>query len=155
MIRILRPVPLSEAAFAPFGHVFARPERGNITVGPAENLRPGVGPRLSWSRPKLSALPLDVVTMERHEFSSQSFLPMGEVRWLILVAPHGETGPEMAGAVAFLADGAQAITYRPDTWHHPITALTPDAAFAVLTFLDGSRSDEEFVPVAPGLAVAL
>jgi ureidoglycolate lyase len=155
MTRILHPVPLAEAAFAPFGHVLARPTSGSLVVGPTENLRPGVGPRLSWSRPKLSVLPLQVATMERHEFSSQSFLPMGEVDWLILVAPHGDGGPDMAAAVAFLADGAQAITYRPNTWHHPITALTPDAGFAVLTFLDGSKTDEEFVPVAPGLSVLL
>ena len=157
MSRTLRPVSLTAAAFAPFGTVAALPTPGQrVTVGPPENLRAAVPPRFVCTAAKPAALPLDVTTMERHRFSSQSFVPMGDARWLILVAPHAPGGgPDMDASIAFLADGTQAITYRPDTWHHPLTALSDGARFAVLTFLDGSPDDEEFVPVAAGLTLAL
>ena len=98
---------------------------------------------------RTAALPLRVVTMERHEHSSQSFVPAGERRWLVLVAPHAEDGggPDMARARCFLAGADQAITYRPNVWHHPLTVLDGPMAFAVLTFLDDGPGDEEFVPV--------
>ena len=157
MSRILHPAPLTEAAFAPFGTVATLPAAGQrVTVGPPENARPAVPPRLVWLRARAATLPLAVTTMERHAYSSQSFVPMGEARWLILVAPHApDGGPDMARAEAFLADGTQAITYRPDTWHHPLTALSEGVSFAVLTFLDGSKEDEEFVAVPAGLTVVL
>ena len=46
--------------------------------------------------------------MERHEFSSQTFVPVDVVRWLIVVAPHAtQGGPDMAKARAFIANGQQ------------------------------------------------
>jgi ureidoglycolate hydrolase len=46
-------------------------------------------PSLSLSRKEdLSSLPLAARQMERHEFSSQSFVPIEVGRWLVVVAPH-------------------------------------------------------------------
>jgi ureidoglycolate lyase len=151
----LHPAPLTPAAFAPFGHVTALPRHGaRDEVGPMLNLRPGVAPRLRWTTPPPAALPLHLARMERHCFSSQSFIPLATVRWLIVVAPHAAGGgPDMARAQAFLADGEQAITYAPDVWHHPLTALSEGARFAVLTFLDGSPADEEFAAIAEEMMV--
>ena len=152
---ILTPAPLDPDAFAPFGHVAPAPAPGTLVeVGPSRNLRDMVPPCLRWAVGRPAMLPLRVTTMERHRFSSQSFIPMAAARWLILVAPHAASGgPDMARARAFLADGTRAITYAPDVWHHPLTVLDAGAAFAVLTFLDGSADDEEFVPVRDDITV--
>ena len=37
------------------------------------------------------------------------------------------------------------VNYRADTWHHPLTALDWPARFVVLTFVDGTETDEQFV----------
>ncbi len=142
--------PLTEAAFRLFGDVARCPTAGGaVVVGPTVGLRPSVPPRLRWVMARPTALPLRVVTMERHEHSSQSFVPASDRRWLVLVAPHADAGgPDMARARCFLAGPDQAITYRPNVWHHPLTVLDGPMAFAVLTFLDDGPGDEEFVPVS-------
>jgi ureidoglycolate lyase len=152
---ILRPRPLTADAFAAFGSVAPCPAPGARTeVGPARNLRATASACLRWTLARPGTLPLRVGTMERHRFSSQSFIPLAPARWLCLVAPHAAIGgPDMARACAFIADGAHAITYAPDVWHHPLTALDGGGGFAVLTFLDGSGDDEEFVAIAPDITV--
>jgi ureidoglycolate lyase len=84
--------------------------------------------------------------MERHEFSSQSFLALDVTRWLVIVAPKAASGgPDTTRARAFLAGPRQGVTYRVDTWHHPLTVLDRPARFAVLIWLERSATDEEFV----------
>jgi ureidoglycolate lyase len=96
--------------------------------------------------PPLKSLPLTATRMERHEFSSQSFLALDVARWLVIVAPKaGDGRPDTARACAFLAGPGQGVTYRVDTWHHPLTVLDRPARFAVLIWLDHSKTDEEFV----------
>lgn len=152
---ILRPRPLTADAFAPFGSLAPAPAPGTRTeVGPARNLRDTTVACLRWTLARPGALPLRVGTMERHRFSSQSFIPLGPARWLVLTAPHASAGgPDMAHARAFIADGTLAVTYAPDVWHHPLTALDGGGGFAVFTFLDGSADDEEFVPVTADITV--
>ncbi len=88
--------------------------------------------------------------MERHVFSSQSFIPLGPARFLVLVAPHSPLGgPDMARAEAFLAAPGQGVTYAANIWHYGMTVLDAPARFAVLMWRDGTEKDEEFVDVAP------
>src|SRR5438046_4391112 len=87
--------------------------------------------------------------MERHEFSSQSFLPLDVARWLVVVAPAGaDGGPDPSRAVAFLAGPGQGVTYHAGTWHHPLTILDRPARFAVVMWRDGTSTDEEFGTLA-------
>jgi ureidoglycolate lyase len=144
---------LTQEAFAPFGDVIDAPnEPGRLYYEEAlGNLRPAARPSLSHSlRPEARDRPLHAELLERHEFSSQTFLPLDVARWLIVVAPHArQGGPDLAGVRAFIADGRQGVTYRPDTWHHGLTVLDRPGRFAVFMWRDGSKGDEEFVPVTP------
>ena len=139
---------LDAVSFAPFGTVSRRAVATDRTaivgVGDAENRRGGAIPRLGWFSVPASAWPVTARQMERHCFSSQHFIPCGSADWLVLVAPHAASGPDMARAVAFLARAEDAVTLRPNTWHHPLTALAAQD-FAVLTFLAGDAEDEQFV----------
>lgn len=151
MLRLLAE-PLTQAAFAPYGDVLAAPDApGRRYVEDAlANRRPGARPGLSLSRKLPAALPLRSARMERHRFSSQSFVPMAAGRWLVLVAPHGPDGwPDMPRARAFLARPDQGVTYGADVWHHPSTVFDRPADFAILMWLDGGGEDEEFVDVEP------
>ena len=146
------PQPLTKEAFAPFGDVIDVPKAaGRIYYDEAlGNLRPHASASLSMAlREPTPDRPLKSEMMERHEFSSQSFVPVDVGRWLIVVAPHAATGgPDMAAARAFIATGAHGVTYKPNTWHHGLTTLDKPGSFAVFMWKAGAQ-DEEFVPVAP------
>lgn len=144
---------LTREAFAPFGDVIDIPDVAGRTYyeDALGNLRPAARASLSVSlKPETSERPLKVELLERHEFSSQTFMPLDVGRWLVVVAPHAKSGgPDLAGVRAFLANGKQGITYRPNTWHHGLTVLDRPGRFAVFMWRDGSQGDEEFVPVQP------
>lgn len=148
------PQPLTPEAFTPFGDVIAMPtDAGRFYYDDAlGNLRPAAGASLSVAlKAETPDRPLTSQTMERHEFSSQTFIPVEVGRWLIVVAPHaapqgGKAGPDMAAARAFIADGRQGVTYRANTWHHGLTTLDRPGSFAVFMWKAGTE-DEEFVPV--------
>src|SRR5947207_7720544 len=115
------PKPLTKEAFAPFGDVIDIPTEAGRTYyeDALGNLRTEAKPSLSLSlKPPTPERPLTSELMERHEFSSQTFIPVDVARWLIVVAPHapahaGKVGPDMAAAVAFIATGQQGVTYKP------------------------------------------
>ncbi|MGG5890058.1 ureidoglycolate lyase [Falsiroseomonas sp. HC035] len=144
--------PLTSEAFAEFGEVLHAPEDpGRIYTETAlSNRRSQAAPSLSFTCKAPSALPLASTTMERHKYSSQSFVPMEAGRWIAIVAPHGADGaPDMARAQAFLARGDQGVTYGADVWHHPFTVIDRPGRFAVFMWKDGTPADDEFVQVAP------
>jgi ureidoglycolate lyase len=88
--------------------------------------------------------------LERHEFSSQTFVPIDVARWLVVVAPHAVGGgPDVSALRAFIATGRQGVTYKANTWHHGLTVLDRPGRFAVFMWRDGGKGDEEFVAVPP------
>jgi ureidoglycolate lyase len=147
------PQPLASNAFAPFGDVIDVPnEAGRRYYEDAlGNLRPAARPSLSVSfKPETRERTLRAELLERHEFSSQTFMPLDVARWLVIVAPHApQGGPDIDRAKAFIASGRQGVTYRPNTWHHGLTVLDRPGRFAVFMWRDGTKGDEEFVPVTP------
>jgi ureidoglycolate lyase len=139
---------LTADAFALFGEVIdplTYPGRKFFNEGLA-NARAGAEVNLSRARlDPLTDLPLLARELERHEFSSQTFLPINVSRYLIIVAPMAaDGGPDVAGVCAFVANGDQGITYRLNTWHHGMRVLDEPGDFAVLMWCDGTSDDEEF-----------
>lgn len=147
------PAPLTREAFALFGDVIDVPDRpGRAYYEEAlGNLRPGAWPSLSVSlKAETPDRPLRADLLERHEFSSQTFMPLDVARWLIMVAPHAaQGGPDVGSIRAFIATGKQGVTYKPNTWHHGLTVLDRPGRFAVFMWRDGGKGDEEFVSVEP------
>ena len=152
-MRTLRSEPLTSAAFAPFGEVLEAPGQPGRAFFDASlgDGRTSARPSLSIARclPVLAPM-LQVTQLERHAFSSQSFMPMAGGRWLVIVCPHGADGePDAAAARAFAARPDQGVTYRRDTWHHGLTVLDRPACHAIFMWRDGGAGDEEFRPVEP------
>lgn len=152
-MRTLQTEPLTAHAFAPFGEVLQRPAAAGREYynGALANLRDQAKPSLSLTmRDPCAGLPLQAIQMERHQFSSQSFIPIQVESYLVLVAPHHvHGGPDMTQARAFLARGDQGVTYFANTWHHGLTTLGHPATFAVFMWQAGDEGDEEFVDIDP------
>ena len=149
--------PLTAEPFAPFGEVLAVPEPTGRTYfdRALANLRPSARPSLSLSRKEdLSSLPLAARQMERHEFSSQSFVPIEVGRWLAVGAPQPEGAGPTCAAHAPPAGPRQGVTYGANVWHHPLTILDRPAAFAVYMWLDGGKKDEEFFTLPAPVTIA-
>jgi ureidoglycolate lyase len=138
--------PLQPEAFAPFGTVVQAPaEPARIHLPAAlHNLRARARPTLTASRSLPQTLPLSSQVMERHRYSTQTFLPLDVAHYVVVVAPNGpDGGPDMRAARAFLVPGDTGISYAADTWHHPQLVLDRPASFAVLMWRDGTPNDIE------------
>ena len=79
-------------------------------------------PCMALFRARAQALEGPWQQLERHRLGSQTFVPMGDVDYAVLVAL-GEAAPDPATLAAFLVSGRQAVTLRPGTWHHGLIAL--------------------------------
>ena len=151
--------PLTAEAFKPFGAVVEGPPTPS-RVYISDTLANGrahapVCLSVATVEPK-KELPLRVTVLERHEHSSQTFVPLSVSRYLVLAtldAPGG--GPDLNRLRAFVARAGQGVTYAMGTWHHPVTVLDTPASFAVLMWRDGTSGDEEFVPVTTPLTVVV
>lgn len=143
--------PLNAVDFAPFGEVMLMPETPDRVYyqNALGNLRPHAHPSISTILKLPSpGLPFEISMLERHEFSSQSFMPAQVNTWLIVVAPHDALGkPDLERVQAFLADHRHGITYRPNTWHHELTVFDAPARFNIFMWRDQSSGDEEFCSV--------
>ena len=134
--------PLTRAAFAPFGDVIESEGRDHypINAGMAQRyhdlaevdgLAGGGRPLISLLKAKPVALPLLLRLMERHPLSSQAFIPLSAVPFLVVVAPASRT-LDLACLKAFRSNGRQGINYRRGTWHHPLLALDSVSDFLIV-----------------------
>ncbi|MDQ2101112.1 ureidoglycolate lyase [Azospirillum sp. C340-1] len=159
---ILPAVPLTEAGFAPFGSVAAAGTGRATSVNDGRGVRYDAGhglgctgggmgggtggplpPVLSIYRIAPSRLPFAVEAMERHPFSSQTFVPMTGGRYLVVAAPADASGaPDPAGARAYAAGPGQAITYAAGVWHCPLAALGEAADFAMMMWQAPDPGDD-------------
>jgi ureidoglycolate lyase len=110
-----------------------------------------------------------VEILERHPYTSQTFTPLGisrteayETRYLVIVAPSlppssadeplpvpeaeglpGRGFPDLTRIKAFVATGAQAVTYGAGTWHAPMVVLgTRPIDFVVVQFANGVEIED-------------
>ncbi|MFM9922395.1 ureidoglycolate lyase [Variovorax sp. H27-G14] len=126
--------PLTPEAFAPFGTVIAVPagEGRAINGGNAQRFdllgdlqlgADGGRPALALFRAQARRFPHTFTEMERHALGSQTFVPLGERRFVIVVARAGQA-PVSAGELsAFVTDGHQGVVLAPGTWHHALLAV--------------------------------
>ena len=90
------PQPLSREAFTAFGDVIDIPDEAGRTYYDEAlgNLRPSARASLSAIlKAETAERPLRADLLERHQFSSQTFVPIDVGRWLIVVAPHAADYP--------------------------------------------------------------
>lgn len=134
MTNILHPQPLTAAAFAPYGTVIAVPQGAAgraINGGTSQRFdlladlaltAEGGRPMLALFRAQARRFPHAVTEMECHALGSQSFVPLGRRRFVVVVAPAG-AAPAADALAAFVSDGEQGVVLAPGTWHHALLAV--------------------------------
>lgn len=143
--------PLNADSFSEFGEVIPRPPEGvrQYFNDRLENNRIDARVDLSLTTIKpVDTMPLHVTVLERHPFSSQTFLPLKASRYFVIVVPDSDDGsPALARARAFVSGSNQGFTYRCGVWHHDMAVLDEAAVMAILMWCDGSGGDEEFLDI--------
>ena len=157
----LHAVPLTAAAFAPFGEVIevegARhfPINGGTTerYHDLARIEPGAGGRaiVSIFRGQPRRFPLVIDMLERHPLGSQAFMPLQGRPYLVVVAAPGAQPGRLH---AFVARGDQGVNYRPGTWHFPLIAVGEVSDFLVIDRQgDGANCDELRLTAPTSLAL--
>ncbi|WP_426148191.1 ureidoglycolate lyase [Polaromonas sp. DSR2-3-2] len=141
---ILKPEPLTAAAFAPFGDVIeasGSAQRFQVNQGHAERYHDlasvdlaGSGARalISIFRSHPRQFPLFLNVLERHPLGSQAFMPLAALPYLVVVAPGGGDAPDVQALRCFLAAPGQGVNYARGTWHHPLLSLHATTDFLAI-----------------------
>ena len=64
--------------------------------------------------------PIEIKIMEKHPIASQSFLPIQDYDWLIIVSEEKNELPDLNTLRCFQVNGDTGITYNKNIWHHPL-----------------------------------
>ena len=131
--------PLTAEGFAPFGSVVQSSAEGRW-INDGNSLRSEAGPLsldqaagravLAVFRARARDARGPWRELERHRLGTQTFLPMGEARCVLLVALGGNA-PDPATLAAFVSRPGQGWTLSAGTWHHALIVMD-DADVAVL-----------------------
>lgn len=105
------------------------------TYDQAPSRTPG-GPVLSASRNTARVVTtnangqniLEIAILERHPFTSQSFIPMGggaDVSYIVVVADSDPSGskPDLASIRAYTVKGNEGVCYGAGLWHAPMAVV--------------------------------
>jgi ureidoglycolate lyase len=147
-VRLIRPEPLTAAAFAPYGDVLdatgdfrlindgmcrRHHDRARLDFG--ADGRAG----LSIFHAEPRALPYGFDLIERHPDGAQAFVPMTAHPFLVIVSDSPDAVPK-----AFLTNGRQGINLHRGTWHGVLTPLHAPGLFAVVDRIGPTRNLEEY-----------
>ena len=151
--------PLTREAFIPYGQVLMAigddAQRQEFAAS-LKNHRVQATLNMAFLLSKPSNPPWRLHTLERHPYSSQSFVPVQGTRYLVAVCPSSEAGePVLDCLELFIADGDQAVTYNPDVWHAPHAVLDGPGKFIMLRWDVGNADDTELFPLNPPIALSL
>ena len=136
--RTLAAAPLSADAFAPFGDVIAAGGEPSwlINEGRCGRYHDLARVDIAEGRSGISlfasecvALPYAVDMMERHPLGSQAFLPMGEARTLVVVAPDADGAPGLPQA--FVAAPGVGFNIARNVWHGVLAPLAGGRYFVI------------------------
>jgi ureidoglycolate lyase len=136
----LRPLPLTQERFAPYGDVIEASHDGMTTMNDARferfdslcNVDVDGDIAINVTRCRTpTALPLRVDKVERHPLGSQAFVPLSPCRMVVVVAPPGES-VSASDLRAFVSNGRQGINYHRGTWHMPLVAFDAGQQFLVV-----------------------
>lgn len=121
--------PLSPAAFAPFGQVIEADYARSFPINDGFTRRfdllatadvgEGAVAGLSIHRPAARARPIEIRMLETQPLGAQSFVPLGGMDWLIVVADR----PTPSRCRAFRARGDQGAQFAAGIWRHPLLCL--------------------------------
>lgn len=153
----LTPLPLTRERFAPFGDVIAASPDARRAMNEARferfndlarlNIDPRSGGRVAVSIARCrapTALPHGFDMIERHPLGSQAFIPLNGQRFIVVVAPAGESA-DIDDLCAFVTNGHQGINYHRGVWHMPLIALAAGQEFLIIDRAGEGANCEELI----------
>ncbi len=86
--------------------------------------------RLNLFDAKKRKFPLMIDMLEKHPFSSQVFLPLGNSPFFVIVCPPS-TKPDLNNLKIFKIENGNAVNFKPMVWHFPLISIN-DAKFITI-----------------------
>jgi len=138
----LKPVPLTQENFAPFGQVIETDETKSFLINEGTTRRyhalANVDTATNGGQPIISifagvrrTFPVGIRMVEKHPLGSQAFIPLTQKPWLVVVADNIEN-PTAENCHVFLARGDQGVQYGKGVWHHPLLTVEETQSFLVV-----------------------
>lgn len=138
----LKAQPLTPETFAPFGDVIdtrtadyfpinAGRTRRYHDLARVETLGEDARALINIFVSQPVEMPLALDFLECHPLGSQAFMPLHEERFVVVVAPKGET-IDSQNVRAFVTDGHQGVNYHAGTWHAIQSVLEREGRFLVV-----------------------
>lgn len=82
---------------------------------------------------------LKVKVLERHRYTTQSFIPMGaDIKYLVVVTEGGDT-PNLDRLRGFIASDKQGVCYGPGIWHAPMSVIDQVSRSLQLILIEHER----------------
>lgn len=164
---VIDAVPLTRAAFAPFGDVIDSAGHASGEMNDGTLARYDALARVELDDAQTSAAlislarcrralhwPVAVTFVERHPLGSQAFIPLSAAPVGVVVAPPGDA-PQPHDLSAFISNGRQGINYHRGVWHVPLIVLEVDQEVLIVERSGpGANCDLHYfdapVVIAPG-----
>lgn len=148
---VVIPQALTPSAFAPYGDVIEHLglER-RLHLSQAFTCEPQAKTPSLWiSRiDNPTHLPLTIDELERHPYSNQTFVPLGPIQMLVIVACSTPDGvADLETLAAFVTKPGQGITYHRNVWHFGLSTMEAPADFVVAMSVTGDHDDSIFQPL--------
>jgi len=151
-VKVIKTQPLTPQAFAPFGDVLAAVGNPTVMINQDKCARYSDLAELDFSdgragisifRSEIRTLPYELDMVERHPESSQTFIPMGNQPFMVVVA--GDQNGAPVDPQAFIAAKGEAINFHRGTWHGVLTPLHAPGLFAVIDRVGAGKNLEEYI----------
>ncbi|UYG00598.1 MULTISPECIES: ureidoglycolate lyase [unclassified Halomonas] len=138
----LTAAPLTAETFAPFGEVIDARTSPSFAINAGrtqrhhdlarvETLGENAHTLINIFVSQPVTLPLELTFLERHPQGSQAFMPLHGERFIVVVAPKGDT-IDPREVRAFVTDGRQGVNYAAGTWHAINSVLECEGEFLVV-----------------------
>jgi len=145
---------LTSDTFQPFGTAFSLSGPGSSKpLVTHQRLHPLLDmPRLTTTQLAMTPDVARITRLECHPFSSQTFIPLLCVAYLVVVAPQAaDGGPDLSRLRAFAGDADVGVHYEAGVWHSPMSALGGPARFAVQMWRHDELENDVFIDLATSI----
>jgi len=152
--------PLTPKNFAPFGDVLDCSDDPDVIInrGFCERFHDRANLQFEGGRAGLSLfnaqpreMPYTFDLMERHPLGAQSFVPMHQNPFLVIVALDSDNAPDEPQA--FVTAPGQAINIHQNVWHGVLTPLSEPGLFAVIDRIGDGNNLQEYTFDTPYIVV--
>lgn len=121
---------------APCTNDYSKAPSGHLATTNWNIFRSSVIPE-KWSKDEKGNSIYNLSVLEKHPYSTQTFVPMGRTSdedvYIVNVAPDKEGQPDYEKVESYIFKGNTAVTYNINTWHSPMVVLGKTTDFCVVT----------------------